>query len=301
MSDLLSFIEFNQYNLPLILQFFGIYLALLWLAVVAWVLRDITTRTNNLLVVVITALFVLVGTLPALVLYLLIRPEKTISETMNQQLFHASVFDKDVTSCQHCNALVRAEYKFCPNCSTQLQVHCKSCDYIVNPTWNYCINCKQSLMPDPWYVRATNRIKHAIDYANNQLTGLSETTTVTLPTKAQTLSRFKPSFNRVKLPQIKLNIPELSRLYTKSQPSVIRPAVIKTIAMEHKAEIASVSQPITIITGDKDKETSEKNLIAEKSKTVTKKRGRGRPPGQPDHKPRKKRADAGRKRGSYKK
>ncbi len=64
-------IDFN-----VVLQGFGIYLALLWIALCVWVYADASKRYKNMLVAVLVTLFVFILNFPALIIYLVIRPEE---------------------------------------------------------------------------------------------------------------------------------------------------------------------------------------------------------------------------------
>lgn len=151
-SIITEFLAANQQYLPEYLVVLLVVVPLtVWAAVSLWVWKDISNRTRNFPVILAAFLLVAVGNFAGLIVYLLIRPEHTIEETRNLQLFHASVLDKDVTACAECGALVRADYKFCPECSQSLLKKCKKCDARINPFWNYCVNCGESIMKPSWW------------------------------------------------------------------------------------------------------------------------------------------------------
>lgn len=146
MEAFINFLQ-NPSNVPLVVNFLVLYLAVLWLAVLAWILRDITTRSQNILIVLATLVFVAIGNLPAVAIYLLLRPEKTLEDAKEKDLFYASILDKEVGSCGHCQSLVRNDYKFCPTCGENLERHCENCGIRVQPTWSFCSNCQIDLRP----------------------------------------------------------------------------------------------------------------------------------------------------------
>jgi len=272
MSQFLKFIEFNQYNLPILVNVLAIYLLIIWLAVVAWVIKDITTRTRNLLIIIFTATLILIGNLPTLIIYLLIRPEKTIEDSKDKDLFYASVLDKNVSSCPTCNALVRTDFKFCPNCSTDLNLTCPNCKLGINPIWKFCVNCNYDLHP---HTSLIDILSKPIKLFSTQISTL--------------LKRLRHQVNIQRI-KIDLRLRELA-IIPKNLPDITIPAkniaeVLPSVGLKTIAEKKYINE-VTI--------TTEVADIAR----LTKKRGRGRPKGIIDSKPRSSRADAGKKRAKY--
>lgn len=254
MEQLLEFIEFNQYNLPLLIELLAVYILILWLAVVAWALKDITTRSNNFLVIILTVLLVTIGNIPGLVLYLLLRPSQTIEEGQNKELFYSSIVDKKISACDNCECLVRTDYKFCPECGHALMLQCQVCHRQINPTWKYCVYCDTKLAPNT----------------------IGESAALSLANFGSSVRSF---FARIISFDLRLteragNIISAERRYTASTKK-------KTKAVSAAAKKKS------------QKRTSKKASNGRPKKP-------GRPKGSRDSKPRKKRADAGKKRGSYK-
>lgn len=269
MPDILSFIQFNQYNLPAIVGIIGGYLLFIWLAVVAWVLRDISARSRNLLVIIFSLAFVLIGNLPALVIYLLIRPEKTLEDTKEHDLFYASILDKNITVCSSCQSLVRNDFNHCPSCGNSLLQTCAHCGTRINSLWRHCPNCSERLIKES-PVRLT--FKSIVTQAK-RIMGLFP----------KLFTRIKLFFaNRLKkLPKFEFSLP-------KNQVKVVSPA--KAIAEKKYTKNPGAEK--VLISGFP--------INTATTKVITK-RGRGRPKGVHDANPRRKRADAGRSRGKYKK
>lgn len=281
MERLLKFIEFNQYNLPVLLQILALYLLFMWLAVVVWTLRDITTRSRNLLVIVAITLFVAIGSVPALVIYLLIRPGETLEDNKNKDLFYASILDEKVSVCKNCHGLVRLSHKFCPHCSHSLEQLCPGCARKVNPTWNFCPHCQTTLgAASQFELKLFTNLGHHLQQMKAAIKrALGFRPKLSLPNK--------PNYRKFNLPKPKLRFPRVRlQLQLPKFPSLPRrQAKVKVIA-------AAKTKPSRNLT------TEVKVAVA--SVTSAKKRGRGRPKGISDTKPRKQRADAGKKRGKYK-
>lgn len=69
-----------QIDLQFVVQFVIIYLFIIWIAVIIWVVKDISIRTNNVFFQIFSVSLVFVGTPLAVFLYLIIRPGKTLYE-----------------------------------------------------------------------------------------------------------------------------------------------------------------------------------------------------------------------------
>ena len=89
---ILSLIDTNQginYNLVII----GVlaYLAILWIAICIWVYTDARKRYESIIYPIIIFLFVLVFNIPALIFYVMIRPDFTFEE---EELLEAAVYNR---------------------------------------------------------------------------------------------------------------------------------------------------------------------------------------------------------------
>lgn len=70
-----------------LIRFAGIYLLVIWVSVVIWVIKDITNRSDNVLLQVLSVLTVLVFTPLGIFIYLLIRPQSTLFERLYEREF----------------------------------------------------------------------------------------------------------------------------------------------------------------------------------------------------------------------
>lgn len=151
--DYLTFISntFSILTFESFLKLIIIYFFVVWVAIIVWVTRDIINRTNNILLQIFSILTVLLWTPLWIVIYLLIRPSRTLFEKYYEE---ASILEEDLSdfnlndfkgdlkkSCPHCNYEVNAEYKFCPNCRSCLKKDCISCGKELKPEWSFCPNC----------------------------------------------------------------------------------------------------------------------------------------------------------------
>src|SRR5574337_1408384 len=66
--------------------FFGAFLSALWLSLIIWTFRDMRARSRDVFAQILAALVVALLTLPGLVVYLILRPPRTLAETYEQSL-----------------------------------------------------------------------------------------------------------------------------------------------------------------------------------------------------------------------
>lgn len=64
----------------------GVYLVLLWIALIIWTTKDIISRTNNVLIQIISILLVVLLNIFGILIYLAIRPSKTLIEKFFEDL-----------------------------------------------------------------------------------------------------------------------------------------------------------------------------------------------------------------------
>lgn len=151
--DYLSFLSntFSLLTFESFLKLIIIYFFIVWIAIIIWVTRDIINRTNNVLLQIFSILTVLLGTPLGIVIYLLIRPSRTLFEKYYEE---ASILEDDLRdfdlseiqdelkkTCPHCEYEINADYKFCPNCRNCLKKECISCGKELKPEWSFCPAC----------------------------------------------------------------------------------------------------------------------------------------------------------------
>ena len=126
----------------------AIYLGVLWLALVIWVARDIVHRTNNLLFQVISILLGF-AFLPGVLLYLIIRPARTLTEKYDEELERRAFLEsipETEEDCRNCGLARRKEFVFCPECGEKLRHRCK-CGAVLEEGWNVCPECGEKILP----------------------------------------------------------------------------------------------------------------------------------------------------------
>ncbi|HSG43031.1 MAG TPA: zinc ribbon domain-containing protein [Anaerolineales bacterium] len=131
-------------NLLLVLTGFGgAFLAALWISLVVWTYRDIRTRARDPLVQTLATLLVAVLNLPGVLVYLILRPQRTLDEDYQKTLEEEALLQalEDLPLCPGCERRVKDEWQVCPNCHTKLKKNCENCNRLMELPWNICPFC----------------------------------------------------------------------------------------------------------------------------------------------------------------
>jgi len=128
----------------LILAGFGAaFLAALWLALIIWTWRDIRNRARDPLVHVLSVLVVAVLFIPGALVYLILRPPRTLEEeyqrTLEEEALLTAIEEQAV--CPGCERRIREDWQICPNCQTRLRKTCHNCARLMDLPWNICPYC----------------------------------------------------------------------------------------------------------------------------------------------------------------
>lgn len=152
----------DNITLEMALKFFVVYFIIVWIAILVWVVKDITNRTDNILLQLISILIIFFLTPFWIFIYLLIRPSKTIFEKYyeeiedNLDLFSSiikekTIWDDEKIHCFNCKEPVWPDFKYCPHCKEKLKSECKSCKknlYIWRRICPYCWDKQKSTKPE---------------------------------------------------------------------------------------------------------------------------------------------------------
>lgn len=123
--------------------FGGAFLAALWLALVIWTWRDIRSRARDPLAQALAVLVVAALNLPGVLVYLILRPTRTLEEeyqrTLEEEALLASIEDQAL--CPGCERRIREDWQVCPSCHTKLKKTCQHCGKLMELPWNICPYC----------------------------------------------------------------------------------------------------------------------------------------------------------------
>ncbi len=131
-------------SLTLVLTAFGgAFLAALWISLVVWTYRDIRARARDPLTQTLAALLVAVLNLPGVLVYLILRPPRTLEEEYQRTLEEEALLQalEDLPLCPGCERRVKEDWQVCPNCHTKLKKACHNCGKFMELPWNICPFC----------------------------------------------------------------------------------------------------------------------------------------------------------------
>jgi RNA polymerase subunit RPABC4/transcription elongation factor Spt4 len=121
----------------------GAFLAALWLSLIIWTYRDIRGRARDPLGRILAVLVVAVLFLPGIVIYLILRPLRTLEDEYQHTLEEEALLQsiEDVPICPGCGRHTKDDWKICPNCHTRLKKACHQCGKLMDLPWNLCPFC----------------------------------------------------------------------------------------------------------------------------------------------------------------
>lgn len=131
-------------NLTLIgTAFAGAFLAALWLSLIFWTVRDIRSRTRDRLMRILAVIVVAVLNLPGIIVYLILRPAKTLDEEYQRTLEEEALLQslEDTAQCPGCGRNIKENWVVCPSCHTKLKKLCHKCGKNLELSWNICPYC----------------------------------------------------------------------------------------------------------------------------------------------------------------
>jgi hypothetical protein len=138
MPDLLTFstADWLQFATKVALA----YVFLLWAVIIIWVARDVVARTKNLFFQTFALLLVTFLNFFGLLLYLILRPQKTLAERYYEDLEQKTLATSD-DLCTGCGREVGLNFRFCPGCGAEARVPCHHCKKLIGKLWTACAYC----------------------------------------------------------------------------------------------------------------------------------------------------------------
>jgi hypothetical protein len=119
------------------------YFVALWIASIWWAFRDIRGRTTDVFLQIAATLLVAVFSFAGLLIYMILRPPKTLSELYEESL-EEEAFLQGIhvqTACPVCKQRAEPEFIFCPWCQTRLKRLCPRCERPLMLRWKMCPFC----------------------------------------------------------------------------------------------------------------------------------------------------------------
>jgi RNA polymerase subunit RPABC4/transcription elongation factor Spt4 len=131
-------------NFVLILTAWGsAFLAALWLSLILWTYRDIRSRARSPLARILAVLVVAALFLPGIVIYLILRPPRSMEDEYQHSLEEEALLQsiEESSLCPGCGRRTRDNWMICPNCHTKLKKNCHQCGKLMELPWNLCPYC----------------------------------------------------------------------------------------------------------------------------------------------------------------
>jgi len=124
--------------------FAGAFVAALWLSLIFWTYRDIKSRTKDPLLRILATLITLVFFLPGIIVYLILRPRRTIEDEYQRTLEDETLLQtiEDRAVCPGCSRQIDEDWSICPSCHTLLKTHCQTCNRLLELVWDVCPYCE---------------------------------------------------------------------------------------------------------------------------------------------------------------
>ncbi len=153
------YVEYLWQNITLefMLKFFVVYFFAVWIALIIWVAADISARTTSRIAQALSILLIILLTPLGILLYLLIRPRKTLFQRQslevenNLNILVEIINDRlektQILHCPNCDIQIEAEFTQCPNCHTELKHDCSHCHREIRNTWDVCPYCQKKQKP----------------------------------------------------------------------------------------------------------------------------------------------------------
>lgn len=146
--NVLAVFGINSPGLDLAVKLVGLFLIVLWLALIYYTWSDARRRISDKLLVAcatLAALFPFVGT----IVYMIVRPPEYLEDARERELeiqaAEARLHGAGVAFCPHCDGEVKDEFLRCPHCLRKLKDACSGCRKPLDPSWNICPYCETEI------------------------------------------------------------------------------------------------------------------------------------------------------------
>jgi RNA polymerase subunit RPABC4/transcription elongation factor Spt4 len=149
MPTAVGYFGITNNGVNLAINLLGLFLAIVWLALIYWTRADAKRRiADPVLVACATAcsLFPFVGT----IVYMIVRPPEYLEDIHERELeMHAAqarVAQFSYLACQQCGNEVEKDYLICPSCHSRLREPCEACRRPLETHWTVCPYCEAAVV-----------------------------------------------------------------------------------------------------------------------------------------------------------
>lgn len=124
----------------------GAVVAATWLGLILWTWRDMRQRSRDPLAQIAASIVVAVLGIFGLAIYVLLRPQETLSEAYERSLEEEALLQniEEKPICPGCGRPVKDQWQVCPYCHTKLKKLCLHCGELLELPWNLCPYCATS-------------------------------------------------------------------------------------------------------------------------------------------------------------
>ena len=133
----------SQFLLSLLGAVLIAYAVILLLGMGVWAYRDIKQRTHDGWAQAFAVGMVVLFNVLGLVLYLILRPNETLTETYERRLETEALLRDlpEQRACSRCDRVAREDFLLCPHCRTVLREPCLGCGRTLELEWAICPYC----------------------------------------------------------------------------------------------------------------------------------------------------------------
>jgi len=119
------------------------FIIALWISLIIWTIRDIRARSKDPFLQILSVLSVLLFSFPGLLIYLILRPKYTFTETYLSALEEEALLQSvdAFHICPQCGRQAKPSWHYCAYCANPLTRVCENCGENLLPDWNTCPNC----------------------------------------------------------------------------------------------------------------------------------------------------------------
>ena len=124
----------------------GAVSAAMWLGLILWTWRDMRQRSRDSLAQIAAALMVAVLGIFGIIIYVMLRPQETLSEAYERSLEEEALLQniEEKPVCPGCGRPIKDDWQVCPYCHTKLRKPCANCGQMLELPWNLCPYCAAS-------------------------------------------------------------------------------------------------------------------------------------------------------------